>query len=58
MDYREHLKTMTEAEREYWEERAAVREFEAGMTRPHAEYAAWLDIRDQRERKAKDGKRT
>ena len=30
---------------EWWEERAAIREFDGGMSRRYAERGAWYDLR-------------
>lgn len=35
---------MTPDEREYWEERAAIREFHGGQSREEAEKGAWEDF--------------
>jgi hypothetical protein len=36
--------TPEQARREYWSERAAIREYDGGMTRADAERAAWDDV--------------
>jgi hypothetical protein len=33
------------AKREFWAERAAIREFDGGMSRDEAEAAAWEDVK-------------
>lgn len=34
---------LTEDQKDFWSERAAIREFSGGMSRTDAEWAAWLD---------------
>ncbi len=46
---------LTSADRELYEERAAIREYDGGMSRREAEKAAWEDVQAHRARK---GKRT
>jgi hypothetical protein len=36
---------LSEVDREWWEERAAIREFCGGMNREEAEREAYLDVR-------------
>jgi hypothetical protein len=40
----ERLSQLTEDEREHFEERAAIREYDGEMSREEAEQAAWKDI--------------
>ncbi len=42
--------TMTSDEREYWEERAAIREYDGGQSREDAERGALEDLHRKRER--------
>ena len=48
-------KSMTECERSDYEERAAILEFEAGMTRAEAEAMAWAAVVKARACVAGDG---
>lgn len=41
--------TLTPAERELYEERAAIREYDGGMARAEAERAALADVRRMRD---------
>jgi hypothetical protein len=40
----ERLSQLTEDEREHFEERAAIRQYDGEMSREEAELAAWYDI--------------
>jgi hypothetical protein len=42
---------MTEDERDYYEERAGIREFDGNQTREKAEAGALLDIENRRKRR-------
>jgi len=46
-DWRGEIDGWNEAQREAWEERAAIIEYEAGVPRPAAEWDAWKMIREK-----------
>jgi len=45
-------KTLPQNERDFYEERAAIREFDGNQTRPDAERAAWRELMLERVRVA------
>lgn len=51
------LDILTEAERAHWDERAAIVEYEAGLSRAEAEAFAWREVMRLRRRDERDERR-
>ncbi len=51
------LDILTEAERAHWDERAAIVEYEAGLSRAEAEAFAWREVMRNRRRDERDERR-